>query len=184
MKTIELSYKIEEKENWKKQKTVKIKSNLADDQLVECEIAESLINSLLEKSVALESDKFILMIAEAQKREIQLNIEQMDEMAVQAKIHSDKVQDILLNISEDAEVKFAELEEKFSDTEKRFKLKIESVTETIQKDLSKLSLIEEKLNKIDNWSLEKLTDTLNKLITLANSDPELMKLVLNYKKGD
>ena len=182
MKTIELSYKIEEKENWKREKSVKIKSNLADDPLIECELAESLINSLLEKSVALEPDKLVLMIAEAQKREIQLNIEQMDEMAVQAKIHSDKVHEILLNISEDAETKFAELEKKFSDTEKRFKLKIESVIKTLQEDLSNLSFIEEKLNKIDNWSLEKLINTLKELIILAKSDSELMKLVLNYKK--
>lgn len=181
MKTFQLSYTIEEASSWKGKEAIRIKSNLADDKLIDCEIAQSLIEVLKTESAILEPDKLILAIAEAQKREIATSLENMDDMAIQAKVHADKAHQILLDIAIAAEEKYAEIEKKFSDTEKLFNKKITDTAEKIKKDLEKLSAVEEKISSINNWSLEKLIDSLDRLIKLADADPELVKLVLDHK---
>jgi len=174
MKTFELVYTIEAASSWRNKEAIKIKSNLADDKLVDCELSQCLVDYLKTEAAVLDPDKLLLTIAEAQKREIQTSIENMDDMAIQ---------EILSNISDEAETKYAEIEKKFSDTEKRFKDKMISTSESIKTHMEKLSVIDEKLTKIDNWSLEKLTETLKQLIKIIEVDPELVKLVLDYKKA-
>ena len=183
MKTFDLVYTIESASSWRGKEAIKIKSNLADDKLVECELSQSLVDHLKTEAAVLDPDKLLLTIAEAQKREIQNSIESMDDMAVLAKAHADKAYEILSTIAEDAETKYAEIEEKFVATEKRFKDKMLSTSESIKTHVEKLSVVEEKLTKIDNWSLEKLTETLKQLIKIIEADPELVKLVLDYKKA-
>ena len=183
MKTFELVYTIESASSWRGKEAIKIKSNLADDKLVECELSQSLVEHLKTEAAILDPDKLLLTIAEAQKREIQTSIESMDDMAVLAKAHADKAYEILSNISEEAETKYAEIEKKFSATEKRFKDKMLSTSESIKTHMEKLSAIEEKLIKIDNWKLEKLTSSLKQITELVEADPELVKLVLDYKKA-
>ena len=182
MKTFELSYKIEQGRSWKGENSISIKSNLSDDKLIECEIAESLVLSLKSESALLEPDKLVLAIAEAQKREIQTNLEALNDMAIQAKVNSDKAHEILSSIAEEAEVKYAEIEKKFTETEKRFNEKMKSTAEKIKQDLEHLSSVEEKLSKINNYSLERLGETLKQLIKIVEADPELVKLVLDHKK--
>jgi len=181
MKTFQLAYTIEEASSWKSKEAIKIKSNLADDKLIECEIAQSLVEVLKTESAILEPDKLILAITEAQKREIVTSLENMDDMAIQAKVHADKAHQVLLDIAIKAEEKYTEIEKKFSDTEKLFNKKMTDTAEKIKKDLEKLSAVEEKLNKINDWSLEKLITSLDRLIQLAEADPELVKLVLDHK---
>jgi hypothetical protein len=183
MKTFELVYTIEAASSWRGKESIKIKSNIADDKLVDCELSQSLVDYLKKEAVILDPDKLLLTIAEAQKREIQTNLENMDDMAIQAKVHAEKAHKILTTISEEAEKKYEEIEKKFSDTEKRFKDKMVSTSESIKTHLEKLSSIEEKLTKIDNWKLEKLTESIQQIIKLVKTDPELVKLVLDYKKA-
>lgn len=183
MKTIELSYTIEEsKSSYRYKDGIVIKSNLADDELVECRLAKSLVDTLKLEAAVLEPDRLVLAIAEAQKREIKTSIEALDDMTLEAKIHSDKAYEHLSTIALEAETKYEEIEKKFASTEKRFNEKMSSTAANIKKDLEKLTAIEEKLTKINNWSLEKLAESINQLIKLAETDPELVKLVLEYKK--
>jgi len=183
MKTFELVYTIESASSWRGKEAIKIKSNLADDKLVECELSQSLVDHLKTEAAVLDPDKLLLTIAEVQKREIQNVLESMDDMAIQAKVHAAKAHEILSTIAEDAETKYEEIEKKFSATEKRFKDKMISTSESIKTHIEKLTVVEEKLTKIDNWSLEKLTETLKQLIKIIEVDPELVKLVLDYKKA-
>lgn len=183
MKTFQLSYTICERDSWRGKDSLQIKSNLADDKLIECDIAKSLVDHLKSESAILDPDKLVLAIAEAQKREVQTALESMDDMAIQAKVHADKAYEILSTISEEAEKQFEAIEKKFSDTEKRFKDKMIATSESIKTHLEKLSSVEEKLTKIDEWKLTKLTEAVQKIINLAEADPELVKLVLNYKKA-
>jgi len=183
MQTFTISYRIEPGDSWRDKNSINIKSNLADDKMLECKLSESLIEYLKKEAAVLEPDKLILTIAEAQKREIQTSLENMDDMAVQAKVYADKAYEILSTIAEDAEKKYEEIEKKFSATEKRFKDKMLSTSESIKTHVEKLSAVEAKLTKIDNWRLEKLTETLKQLIKIIEVDPELVKLVLDYKKA-
>ena len=57
------------------------------------------------------------------------------------------------------------------------------VFENIKTHLEKLTAVEEKLTKIDDWKLTKLSEALQQIIKLAEVDPELVKLVLDYKKA-
>ena len=104
MKTFELVYTIEAASSWRNKEAIKIKSNLADDKLVDCELSQCLVDYLKTEAAVLDPDKLLLTIAEAQKREIQTSIENMDDMAIQAKVHADKAYEILSNISDEAEV--------------------------------------------------------------------------------
>ncbi len=182
MKSFELVYTIEEAASWKSKEAIKIKSNLSEDKLINCEIAQSLIEDLKEGSAILESDKLLLTIAEAQKREVQTSIESLNDMAVQAKVNADKAYEILSTIAVDAEKKYEKIEKKFSATEKRFNEKMKSTSENIKQNLIILTEVEEKLKAIDNWQLTKLTEAVQQIVKLAETDPELIKLVLNYKK--
>lgn len=182
MKSFELTYTIEEDSSWRGKDGIKIKSNLADDKLINCEIAKSLVDHLKTESATLDPDKFLLAISEAQKREIQTSLENMD-MALQAKIHSDKAHEILSTISSDAEERYSEIEKKFSETEKRFTEKMNSTSEKIKKDLAVLTEVVAKLTAIYDWKLKNLTESLAQVTTLFEKDPELMKLVLEFKRS-
>jgi ElaB/YqjD/DUF883 family membrane-anchored ribosome-binding protein len=183
MKSFDLVYKIEEASSWRDKEAIKIKSNLADDVMVECELSKSLVDYLKTEAVVLDPDKFLLTIAEAQKREIQTNIESLDDMAIQAKIHADRAHEILSTIAEEARQRYDEIEKNFSDTEKRFNDKMKSTTEKIKQDLAILTSVEEKLVAIDSWQLVKLAEAVEQIIMLTETDPELVKLVLKYKKS-
>lgn len=182
MKSFELVYTIEKDTSWRHNKIL-IKSNLADDELVDCRLAQSLVNHLKKESAILKVDQFLLNIAEAQKRGIQTSLEDLDDMALQAKIHADKVHEILSSIAEESEEKYFELEKKFSETEKRFNERMKTTAENIKEDLAKMSEVEKKLTSINNYSLSNLIEALNKIVSLAEKDPELVKLVLNHKNS-
>ena len=81
MTTFNLVYTIEEASSWRGKESIKIKSNLADDKLIECEIAQSLVEYLRKESAVLEPDKFLLSVAEAQKRNLQTLLEDMDNIS-------------------------------------------------------------------------------------------------------
>lgn len=183
MQTFTLTYRIEPGDSWRDKNSIKIKSNLADDKMIICELSESLVEYIKKEAVVLDPDKLILTIAEAQKREIENQLANMDDMAIQAKVHADKAYEILLTISEKAEAKYGEIEKKFSDTEKRFKDKMIATSESIKTHLEKLNAVEEKLTKLDDWKLTKLSEVLQQIIKLADADPELVKLVLAYKEA-
>jgi len=183
MKTFDLVYTIEKASSWRSKEAIKIKSNLADEKLVECEIAQSLVKYLKTESAVLEPDKLLLTIAETQKREVQTSIESLNDMSIQAKVNADKAHEILSSIAVDAEEKYDEIEKKFSITEKRFNGKMKATSEKIKQDLTILTEVEETLKTIDNWQLTKLTEALQQVVKLVESEPELLKLVLNYKKA-
>jgi len=182
MKSFKLAYKITEPSSWRSKDGIDIKSNLADDELIDCQLAKSLIETLKTESTILEPDKLILAIAEAQKREIETSLSEMDDMAIQAKVHADKAHEILSTIVNESGEKYLEIEKKFSETEAKFNTKLTTTATKIKKSMEELSTVEEKLNQINNFSLEKLTDVLKQLIKLVNTDPELVKLVLEHKK--
>jgi len=182
MKSFELTYKITAPSSWRSQDGIDIKSNLADDELIDCQLAKSLIETLKTDSAILEPDKLILAIAEAQKREIETSLSEMDDMAIQAKVHADKAHEILSATALESEEKYLEIENRFSEIESRFNSKLTITATKIKKSMEELSTVEEKLNQINNFSLERLTDVLKQIIQLVNTDPELVRLVLDHKK--
>lgn len=182
MKSFKLAYKITETNSWRDSSGIDIKSNMADDELIDCRLAKSLVETLKTESATLEPDQFILAIAEAQKREIETSLKDMDDMAIQAKVHADKAHEILSTITNESEEKYLEIEKKFSVTEARFNEKLKTTAASIKKSMEKLATVEEKLNKINNFSLERITEVLKQLNQLVSTDPELVKLVLEHKK--
>jgi len=179
--TFKLVYTIEERDSWRNKQGLKIKSNLVDDELIDCDIAESLITQLKEGSAMLEADKLLLGIAEAQKRAIETSYQELTDMALQAKVNADTAHKTLIAITLEAENKYEEMEKVFSATEQRFKKHIIETTKEIKQSIKQLADLKSSIIDINTYSLDKLTETLKQLIKLTETDPELVKLVLNHK---
>jgi len=179
--TFKLVYTIGERDSWRGKDGLAIKSNLAEDTLVECDLPKSLVDHLKEAAVTLEADQLLLSIAEAQKRAIETRYEDLDDMALQAKVISEKTHLTLLDISEDAESKYEQIEAIFSVAQKRFEKHINTTTAEITQSLEQLTEIKKVLIEIDNYSLTKLTATLEQVNKLVKDDPEVLKLVLQHK---
>ncbi len=182
--TFELCYTIVDRDSWRSKEGLKIKSNLADDESVECDLPASLVKQLKEGAVTLEADRLLLSIAEAQKRAIETSYEELNDMALQAKVNSDAAYEALNTIALDTETKYEALEKTFSTTEKRFKKSIEATTTEIKQSVDSLFDVNDILLNLDRYSLKSLTETIKELFKLAEKDAELMKLVLNYKAAN
>jgi hypothetical protein len=74
------------------------------------------------------------------------------------------------------------LEKKFSGTQKRFTDSLNQTRESIESEIKTVELISKKLSEIDNYGLERLSETLKKIISLVETDKELVRLVLENKK--
>ena len=177
-------YEITKGDSWRSAEGFAIKSNIADDNLIDCQIAKSLVEHLKEESVMLEPDKLLLSLAEAQKRGIEENINDLDDLELNAKNRADSIHEKLLKTFQDSEKKFEELELKFSETSNRFVDKISKTKDSLDSEVEYLSSVSAKLNKVDGFSLERLSETLKALISLVEKDPELVKLVLENKIKD
>lgn len=175
-------YEIKDGESWRGSEGIDIKSNIADDKMVDCRIAKTLIEHLKKSSATLEPDKLLLKIAEAQKREIELNLEALDDIALQSKSRAEKVQEKILEIGIASEQKYDEFSKKFKDISQKFRSEVEATSESLKKDMEKVENLSKKLSEIDNYGLENLGKTLEQIIALANQDGELLKLVLKHKK--
>ena len=178
---LDIVYKIGKSESWRSKKGVKIESNISKDELIECEIAQSLVDYLKKESAILEPDKLLLGFAEAQKRDIQANLEAFNDMELTAKNTADAVQQKLLKSYNDSEEKYLALEKKFTETRKKFIEKINSTSEKFKDELEYLEKISEKLSKIDNYGLERLSTTLSKIIELVEKDKDIVKIVFNSR---
>jgi len=176
-------YEIKEGESWRGSEGLDIKSNIADDKMVDCRLAKTLVEYLKKEAVALEPDKMLLRIAEAQKREIELNLEALDDMALQSKSRAAKVQEKILERGIESEQKYEEFSKKFKDISQKFRSEVDSTSESLKKDMEKVENLSKKLSEIDNYGLENLSKTLEKIIALASEDSELLKIVLDYKKN-
>ena len=176
-------YEVGQREGWRGKEGLQIKSNIADDKLVECDISKSLVEHLKKESAILKPDQLLLGFAEAQKRGLEENLEAIDDMSLRVKNSADKIQEQLMKSYEDAEIKYEELEKKFSETRSRFEEKINSTRESIEEDMSKIEEISKKLSDINNFELTRLSDALQKIINLVEHDAEIVKLVLEKKKN-
>jgi DNA anti-recombination protein RmuC len=177
-------YEIKEREGWRKGEGILIKSNIANDETVECDISKSLVDHLKKESSMLKPDQMLLGFAESQRRGLEENLETIDDMSLRAKNSADKIQETLMKSYEDSEKKYEELEAKFSDTRKRFEEKINATRTSIENDMKKIEEISKKLSEINNYELSHLASALQKVIDLAEQDNELVRLVLSKKRGD
>lgn len=177
-------YEIKDPDSYRNKKGLNIKSNIADDELVDCQIAKSLVDHLKKESAILEPDKLILGFAEAQKRGIQENLESLDDLELNAQNKSKTIHEKMIKLFDDSETKFEELDKKFSETQRRFDGKIESTRKSLEKNMEYLNSVSEKLSNVDSYSLERLSDTLKKIIELVEKDSKIVSLVLNHKKAN
>lgn len=175
-------YTIEKTESWRNKDGIDIKSNIADDKMVECRMAETLVEYLKKESAILEPDKLLLGFAEAQKRGITNTLEDLDNIELNIKNKSDAIQLKLHESCEENEKKYFELEEKFSKTSDKINEKLSGVSGGIENDLKKVDEIFTKLEKINGYKLENLMSTLSKILELVNKDKDLVKMVLEREK--
>ena len=180
--TFKVTYTINKSESWRSKEGIEIKSNIADDELIDCRLAKSLVDYLKTKSAVLEPDKLLLTIAETQRRGLQTILEEMEDTALQAKTNADKAHEIIIKSTEESEKRFLEIEKKFSNVQKLFNDKIKATSKTIDADVEKIIVLKDKLDTINNFDLSVLADTLRKIVTLTAEDPELVRLVLDHKK--
>jgi FAD/FMN-containing dehydrogenase len=175
-------YEVTERESWKKSEdNLAIKSNIAGDEMIECDIAKSLVTYLKKESAMLQPDKLLLGFAEAQKRGLEENLENIDDMALRAKNSAGKIKEALYQSYDEAEKQYEELENKFSETRKRFEDKINATRTAIEADMKSIEAMSKKLSEINNFELSRLADALQKILALVEQDKELVKLVLSKK---
>jgi hypothetical protein len=184
MKQFELVYTIEKSGSWRSEKGLDIKSNLSDDELVDCRIASSLVKDMKEGAVLLEPDKLLLGFAEAQKRGIQDNLAALNEFELTAKNNADSVHQKLLTLENESETKYNELLEKFSAITNSFDEKINKVSEKLIKQLDVIKAFDEKFKTINAWSFDTVSESISKVLTLIEKDPELVKIVFKNKFGE
>jgi len=181
MKNIAITYKIEKSSSWRSEKGFDIKSNLADDKLIECQLAKSLVDELKEKSVMLEPDKLLLSFAEAQKRGIQDNLEALNDFDLAAKNYASSIHEKLLKTEEDFEVKYTELQEKFVTITNKFESEILKTTKKLTAQVELINNFETTLNKVDTHSMDSIATTMEKVLTLLKKDPELVNIIFKHK---
>jgi len=178
---VEIVYEIKEGNLWRNDKSLIIKSNIADDELIDCQLSKSLVDLLKKEASILDVDKMLLGFAEAQKRGIEENLEALDEIALKAKNSADKMHQELLKAYDDNEKKYIEIETKMDETKERFSKGINQSTKELGQSIEIAEHVSKRLMEIDNYKLEKLADSVNKIVKLAESDSDLVKLILNYK---
>ena len=181
MKEITITYKITETDSWRSKEGINIKSNLAEDKLIDCQLAESLVTELKEKAHLLDADKLLLSFAEAQKRGIQDNLEALNDLELAAKNHSDSIHQKLMETEEDLEQKYDELAEKFQTVTAKFDKNLTATTEKLTQQIENVKTIEKSLASINTYSFEAVIKTFNDLLKIINKDPELVKLVFKHK---
>lgn len=173
-------YTIGKGDSWDSEDSISIKSNIADDELVRCQLSKSLVDHLKKESAILEPDKLLLGFAEAQKREIQENLNGLTDIELNIKNLSDSIHQRLIKSCDEHEKKYFELEEKFSETSKNIKEKLSDTQQALDKDVEKVEAIYKKLNSINDYSLGNLITSVGKILELAEKDKELAKIVLEY----
>lgn len=175
-------YTIGKSDSWDSKDSISIKSNIADDKLIKCQMSKTLVEHLKKESVFLEPDKLLLGFAEAQKREIQENLKGLTDIELNIKNLSDSIHQKLIESSEKHEKKYFELEEKFSETSKKIKEKLSDTKQSLDEDVEKVDKIYEKLRKINDYGLGNLITSVSKILELAEKDKDLAKLVLEHVK--
>ena len=175
-------YEVKERESWRGKEGIKIQSNIAGDELVECDISKSLVEYIKKESAILKPDQIILGFAEAQRRGIEDNLKSLDDVSLRVKNLSEESHKRLMDSYNDLEEKYYELEKKFNETKNRFQNNIQDTSAAINEQIKSIDQVSEKLSKVDNYGLERLVNTLNKVIELVNSDKEIVRLVLDMKK--
>lgn len=174
-------YGIQERESWKGKEGIQIKSNMSDDKLIECELSKSLIVYLKKESAILEPDKLLLNFAALQRKGIEENLDAMDNLALRAKTRADSAQEKILKAYQDSEDKYLELEKKFDETTQRFTDKMFETRKKLDKNVEYLEKVSKRLLEIDSYNLERLSTTLESIISMFEKDAALVELVLKHK---
>ena len=174
-------YQIKKGDSWRGKDSIDIKSNL-DEEMIDCKISKSLVDYLIKESAMLEPDKMLLNFAECQRREIELNLESLDDVTLRFKTYAEEANKRISEAYEENEKQRDELEKKFNTTVKKFKTGIAESEESIKQNTSSLIAVSDMLTKIDSYGLNNLMETLKTLNRLIEKDRELVTLVLANKK--
>lgn len=164
-------YQIKKGDSWRGKDNIDIKSNL-DEAMVDCRISKSLVDYLIKESAILEPDKLLLNFAECQRRELELNLESLDEVTLRFKTYGEEANRRILESYEENEKQRDELEKKFNATVKKFKTVISESEESIKQNTKSLSDISDMLSKVDNYRLDNLMETLKTLNSIIEKDWE------------
>lgn len=178
---IKVVYKIKESTSWRSEEGIDIESNIANDKLIDCQIAESLVNKIKKDATLLDSDKLLLSFAEAQTRGIKDNLSALTDLELSAKNHADSVQASLLKSMDNHEEQYEELYKKFSSITEKFNKGINKSAEKINESIASIKTVEEQVSKLNSYKLDSLMSTLENLSSLVDRDSDLVKLVLAYK---
>lgn len=174
-------YQIRKGDSWRGKDNIDIKSNL-DEEMVDCRISKSLVDYLIKESAILEPDKLLLNFAECQRRELELNLESLDDVTLRFKTYAEDANKRIMAAYEDSEKQRDELEKKFNATVKKFKNGIVESEDSIKQNMATLQIYSDSLTKIDNYGLDNLLKTIATLNSLIDKDRDLVKLVLEQKK--
>jgi len=178
----DIIYKIEETNDYMG-KGMQIKSNLTDDDLQSCKISKSLVDYLLKNSATLEPDKLLITFAEAQKRQLELELENLDDLTLSAKAKADDFFNKRSELENSYEEKFAEFEKSCSSASEKVHSRLERDSNAINSQIEKMEGLSKKIRNIDDYKLEQISKSISLLLDLINKDEKLVKLVLeNYTK--
>jgi len=184
--TISIVYNINDEKNYNynrsEQKGITIKSNIADDELIECDISKTLVEKLLKESSSLKPDQLLLEFAELQKRGIESSIENLGSVELELKAKSGKINEALEELLKDFDDKSCESLEKIWEKMETMQSDILDRFKEFKPMIDKLESIKKSTDNINNWQMNNFSESLDKLIKIQNENPELLKFIAkNFK---
>lgn len=180
---VTVKYTIEEEDSWRSQKGFKIKSNIADDELIECRLAKSLVDYLKKESVILEPDKLLVKLAECQKRNLESTIEGLDDIELKIQTQTSRVSESIKDACLTYEAEKEKLYDRMDKSINSLSNKLDKANNKIDKESQKLFDLRKTINNLDDSTLDRIITTIEGLSRLIEKDKDLAEIVFsNYKK--
>lgn len=179
---LKLTYTVHQKINsWND--TPGIKSNLADDDTVRWEIAKSLSDALLAADAAHGPEKLLLEIAECKRREIQAEIENMDDVALVLQAKTDQISQMFDKMiaahNEALDAKRVEFNAAVDGLADKIEEALDGLDKKVTEPLKRVMGV---LDGINDYKVQKFTRMLADIATLQREQPELLDFVVNNFK--
>ena len=174
---------IQPKSEYSWEREPKIKSNLADDEFVTWKIAKSLSDELLKADENNKAEKILLEIAECERRNIECEIANMDDLALELQSKTDIIKatfdDAIEAQNKAIEDKREELFASIEIIEKKVKDGLSGLSNEVTKPFNETI---QSIKNIDVYKLENFFSSMSKIIDLHNKNPKLLEFIVsNFK---
>lgn len=176
-KTIEIVYTVKPKgeKDWQNNKIV---SNV-EEKSVTWEIPESLSKEIIEKSNDGLEARLLLEYAEMQKRNLQYEIEGLDNLELTIKTKTDSVKQMLESVLIEQDKVFESKHKEINEKINKFEDMVENSTKQIKNISKPIDEFSATISKINAWGVKDFFETIEVISKLQEKNPNLMKFIID-----